>query len=76
MTNEQRSSISIASVGQNLVEHSKSSDLERKRGLVVELFPFIFGAHERMSARAVSQFLKEKHGIKLSAAIRNLSALT
>jgi len=65
--NEQKCSVSIAAIGQNLIEHSKSSDLVRKRGLVVELFPFIFGAHERMSARAVSRFLNEKHGVKLSA---------
>jgi hypothetical protein len=64
---EQKGSVSIAAIGRNLVEHSKSADLDRKRGLVVELFPFIFGAHERMSARAVSRFLKEKHGVKLSA---------
>ena len=64
---EQKSPVSIAAIGQDLIEHSKSSDLDRKRGLVVELFPFIFGAHERMSARAVSRFLKEKHGVRLSA---------
>jgi hypothetical protein len=65
--NECKGSVSIAAVGQDLVEHSRSSDLNRKRGLVVELFPFIFGAHERMSGRAVSKFLKEKHGVNLSA---------
>jgi hypothetical protein len=65
--NEQKCSVSIIAIGQNLIEHSKSSDLGRKRGLVVELFPFIFGAHERMSARAVSRFLNVKHGVKLSA---------
>ena len=64
-TNEQ--SVSASAIGQALVEHSKTSDRDSKPGLVVELFPFIFGAHERMSARAISRFLKEKHGIKLSA---------
>ena len=59
--------VSIAAIGQILVEHSRSADLDGKRGLVVELFPFIFGAHERMSARAVSRYLKEKHGVQLSA---------
>jgi methionyl-tRNA synthetase len=59
--------VSVAAIGQTLMEHSKSADLDGKRGLVVELFPFIFGAHERMSARAISRFLKEKHGVKLSA---------
>lgn len=58
---------SPASIGQTLLAHSKSFDREAKRGLVVELFPFIFGASERMSARAISRFLKEHDGVKLSA---------
>lgn len=62
-----KTSASVAAIGQGLVAHSKSADLDRKRGLVVDLFPSIFGAHEKMSARAISRFLKEKHGIKLSA---------
>jgi hypothetical protein len=61
------SSVSVSGIGQTLVQHSKAADLDRKRGLVVELYPSIFGAHEKMSARAISRFLKEKHGIKLSA---------
>ena len=65
--NEATGSVSIAAIGQTLVLHSKAADLDRKRGLVVELYPSIFGAHEKMSARAISRFLKEKHGIKLSA---------
>jgi hypothetical protein len=65
--NESKASVSVAAIGQTLVQHSKAADLDRKRGLVVDLFPSIFGAHEKMSARAISRFLKEKHGIKLSA---------
>ena len=63
----QEQSVSVAAIGQTLMEHSKSADLDGKRGLVVELFPSIYGANERMSARAISRFLKEKHGVKLSA---------
>ena len=59
--------VSVAAIGQTLMEHSKSAVLDGKRGLVVELFPFIFGANKRMSARAISRFLKEKQGVKLSA---------
>jgi hypothetical protein len=60
-------SVSVAAIGQNLVEHAKSFELDgSKRGLVVELFPSIFAASERMSARAIARFLEEKHGIKLS----------
>ena len=58
---------SIATIGQNLMEHSKTADLDGKRGLVVELYPFIFGVKERLSARAISRFLKDKHDVKLSA---------
>jgi hypothetical protein len=35
--------------------------------LVIELFPFIFEASQRMSARAISRFLLEEQGVKLSA---------
>jgi hypothetical protein len=67
MLNTKEKSVSVAVIGQTLVEHSKTSKLDGKRGLVVELFPFICGANERMSARAISRFLKEKHGVNLSA---------
>ena len=59
--------MNVAAIGQTLEAHAKTYDLDGKRGLVVELFPFIFGVKERMSARAVSRFLQEKHGVKLSA---------
>jgi len=65
--NEVENNASMAEIGQNLMQHAKTSDLDGRRGLVVDLFPFIFGAAERMSARAISRFLKEKHGVKLSA---------
>lgn len=67
MTNPIDKPVSVAAIGQNLEAHAKTSYLDGKRGLVVELFPFIFGVKDRMSARAVSRFLKEKHGVKLSA---------
>jgi hypothetical protein len=59
--------VSVAVVGQNLMAHAKSFNPNAKRGLVVELFPAIYGANKHMSARGISKFLKEKHGIKLSA---------
>ena len=58
---------SLTAIGQTLVAHSHKVKLEEKRGVVVELFPFIFEASSRMSARAISRFLKEKHGVQLSA---------
>lgn len=59
--------VSIAAVGQSLAAHAKNFELDgSKRGLVVELFPAIFAASERMSARAIGRFLQERHGVKLS----------
>jgi hypothetical protein len=65
--NSKMNHASIATIGQTLMEHSKTADLDGKRGLVVELYPFIFGVKERLSARAISRFLNEKHDVKLSA---------
>jgi hypothetical protein len=59
--------VSLVDVGQKLVGHSKSAEFSANRGLVVELFPFIFEASERMSARAISRFLQEQQNIRLSA---------
>ena|ERR1039457_567265 len=65
--NEKAKPVSTTAIGQNLWEHSKSFGFEANRGLVIELFPFLFGAFENMSARAISRALKEKQGVKLSA---------
>jgi hypothetical protein len=59
--------VSLVDVGQKLVGHSKSAEFTANRGLVVELFPFIFEASERMSARAISRFLQTEQNIRLSA---------
>ena len=61
----------LAGVGQKLLAHSKAAEFSAKRGLVVELFPFIFGASERMSSRAISHFLEAEQGIKLSSVTIN-----
>jgi hypothetical protein len=67
MANENEKPVSLIDVGQQLVGHSKSAEFTANRGLVVELFPFIFEASERMSARAISRFLQEGQNIRLSA---------
>jgi hypothetical protein len=67
MPNENEKPVSLIDVGQKLVGHSKSTEFTANRGLVVELFPFIFEASERMSARAISRFFLEQQDIKLSA---------
>jgi hypothetical protein len=67
MANENETPVSLIDVGQKLVGHSKSAEFTANRGLVVELFPFIFEASDRMSARAICRFLQEDQNIRLSA---------
>jgi hypothetical protein len=67
MTDKTAKPPNLTAIGKTLVEHAHKVKLEEKRGVVTELFPFIFEASSRMSARAISRFLKEKHGIQLSA---------
>jgi hypothetical protein len=67
MSNETEKPVSLIDVGQKLVGHSKSAEFTANRGLVVDLFPFIFESSERMSARAICRFLQEEQNIRLSA---------
>ena len=65
---EKENTVSVAGIGQDLMEHAKIFAIDgNKRGLVVELYPAIYMASERMSARGISKYLQEKHGVKLSA---------
>jgi hypothetical protein len=56
----------IEAVGRSLAEYSRHADFTAQRGVVDELFPYIVQASQRMSARAISRFLQEKHGVKVS----------
>jgi hypothetical protein len=67
MNNDDEKPLSLIDVGQKLVGHSKSTEFTANRGLVIELFPFIFEASGRMSARAIGRFLLAEENIKLSA---------
>lgn len=67
MVNHHNKNVDVEKVSHELVGHSKSTQFSASRGLVVELFPAIFEASQRMSARAVSRYLLEKQNIKLSA---------
>jgi hypothetical protein len=67
MGNEEQKSVSLIDAGRKLVGHSKEVEFSANRGLVIELFPFIFEASERMSARAISRYLLQEQNIKLSA---------
>src|ERR1039458_2242941 len=53
---------SAFTVGQKLLAHSKSAEFTARRGLAVELYPFIYGASSRMSAPAISKFLAMEIG--------------
>ena len=67
MAEEHAKQTDATDIGLKLVGHSKSTEFTAYRGLVIELFPFIFEASQRMSARAISRFLLEEQGVKLSA---------
>ena len=67
MAAEHQKITNATDIGLKLVGHAKSTEFTANRGLVIELFPFIFEASHRMSARAISRFLLDKQGVKLSA---------
>lgn len=58
---------SATDIGLKLVGHARATAFSANRGLVIELFPFIFEASQRMSSRAISRFLLEEQNVKLSA---------
>jgi hypothetical protein len=58
--------ITLTQVGLGLLETSREAEFSA-RGVLPELFPYIHAAADRMSTRAISRWLQEAHGIKLSA---------
>jgi len=58
---------SFEQIGSELVDFAKEKETSI-RGLVTELFPFIYTASKRMSTRAISKYLLESQNVKLSAA--------
>jgi hypothetical protein len=55
-------------LGSELVENSRLADeFSAQRGLINELFPYVYEASKRMSSRAISRWLAEK-GVKLGPA--------
>src|ERR1035441_5343658 len=71
MTTKEMESVDLAGVGQKLLAHSKSAEFTARRGLAVELYPFIYGASSRMSAPAISKFLAMEQGVQLSSVTIN-----
>ena len=67
MAPEYQKPTNATDIGLKLVGHSRATEFSANRGLVIEMFPFIFEASQRMSARAISRFLLEEQGVKLSA---------
>lgn len=59
--------ITAEQIGAELVEASRSQS-EDSMPLSTRLFPYILVASRRMSLRAISCWLQEKHGVSLSAA--------
>jgi hypothetical protein len=54
-------------VGAALAQHSSEQAEFSARGIIGELFPYIYQASRRMSTRAISRWLAEGPKIKLSA---------
>ena len=55
----------IPSIGAELIEHARSNSVQ-PRGLMDDLFPFIYEASKRLSSRAISRWLEQEKGIKIS----------
>jgi hypothetical protein len=59
---------SLSELGQKLVENSLlAEEFSAQRGLINELFPYVYEASKRMSSRAISRWL-DSNGVKLSPA--------
>lgn len=58
---------SLQDIGQGLASYANEEAEFSARGVLAELFPFILEASRRMSTRAISRWLAEKHNVKLSA---------
>ena len=56
----------LSEVGCNLKRYAETEAEFSARGVIDELFPYIFMAAKRMSTRAISRWLKDTHKIKLS----------
>ncbi len=58
--------LEIFEIGERLAKHSEEREISA-RGRITELFPYIYQASKRMSTRAISEFLNDNFGLKLSA---------
>ncbi len=52
-------------IGAGLVEHAECTPIT-SRGIIEELFPYIYVASKRMSTRAISEWLEKEQNVQLS----------
>ena len=70
-------SVDTRKIGADLVEHIDKKPF-LARGMIDELFPYIYVASKRMSSRAISEWLEKEHNVQIShntiaIALRNSS---
>ena len=57
----------LAAIGADLVHHAeKDADFTKRRGVIDELFPYVYQASRRMSTRAICRWLWETKRIRVS----------
>ena len=57
----------LANIGNELIEYAEhEAEFSAQRGLLDELFPFIYVASKRMSLRAICRWLEERNRIQIS----------
>jgi len=54
-------------IGNEMMQYAEQAEFTAQRGLIDELFPFIYMASKRMSLRAITRWLEENHRIQISA---------
>jgi len=59
-------SLEFFEMGEKLLQCAQEQEISA-RGRISELFPYIYQASKRMSTRAISSFLADNFGLKLSA---------
>jgi hypothetical protein len=58
----------FSQIGVELMQHAAdTAEFSASRGVVTELFPYIYASSRMMSSRAISRWLQSEHKIKLSA---------
>jgi hypothetical protein len=58
-------STNLTNVGEALLEHARGAEFSA-RGAIEVLYPYIVQASKRLSTRAISRYLEENHGRKIS----------